>query len=77
VEPSAYEGSKVNNFVIANGYCFIGIDDGIWQINIKNGYSQLYDYPFIGSVQDMYIQCDTLLIGSDIGLIRYLWKKYL
>jgi len=77
VEPSAYEGSKVNNLVIANGYCFIGIDDGIWQINIDNGYSQLYDYPFIGSVQDMYIQGDTLLIGSDKGLIRYLWKKYL
>ncbi|MCJ7802617.1 MAG: hypothetical protein MUP82_09715, partial [Candidatus Marinimicrobia bacterium] len=77
VEPSAYEGSKVNNLVIANGYCFIGIDDGIWQINIENGYSQLYDYPFIGSVQDMYIQGDTLLIGSDKGLIRYLWEKYL
>jgi ligand-binding sensor domain-containing protein len=77
VEPSAYEGSKVNNLVIAKGYCFIGIDDGIWQINIENGYSQLYDYPFIGSVQDMYIQGDTLLIGSDKGLIRYLWKKYL
>jgi ligand-binding sensor domain-containing protein len=77
VEPSAYEGSKVNNLAIENGYCFIGIDYGIWQINIDNGYSQLYDYPFIGSVQDMYIQGDTLLIGSDIGLIRYLWKKYL
>jgi len=77
VEPSAYEGSKVNNVVIANGYCFIGIDYGIWQINIENGYSRLYDYPFIGSVQDMYIQGDTLLIGSDKGLIRYLWKKYL
>jgi len=77
VEPSAYEGSKVNNLAIENGYCFIGIDYGIWQINIDNGYSQLYDYPFIGSVQDMYIQGDTLLIGSKKGLIRYLWKKYL
>ncbi|MFC1527882.1 hypothetical protein ACFL5D_03975 [Candidatus Neomarinimicrobiota bacterium] len=77
VEPSAYDGSKVNNLAIENGYCFIGIDYGIWQINIENGYSQLYNYLFIGSVQDMYIQGDTLLIGSNKGLIRYLWKKYL
>jgi ligand-binding sensor domain-containing protein len=34
VEPSAYEGSKVNNLVILNGYCFIGVDYGVWQINI-------------------------------------------
>lgn len=75
VEPSAYEGSKVNNLVILNGYCFIGVDYGVWQINIENGYSQLFDYPFIGSVQDMYIQGDILLIGSENGLIKYLWKK--
>lgn len=77
VEPSAYAGSKVNNLVIANGYCFIGTDNGIRQINLDDGYSQLYDYPFIGSVQDMYIQSNTLLIGSDKGLIKYLWKKNL
>ncbi len=75
VEPSAYEGSKVNNLVILNGYCLIGVDYGVWQINIENGYSQLFDYPFIGSVQDMYIQGDILLIGSENGLIKYLWKK--
>jgi hypothetical protein len=77
VEPSAYTGSKVNNLVIASGYSFIGTDSGIWQINLNDGYSQLYDYSFIGSVQDMYIQGNTLLIGSDIGLIKYLWKKNL
>lgn len=77
VEPSAYAGSKVNNLVIANGYSFIGTDSGIWQINLNDGYSQLYDYSFIGSVQDMYINGNTLLIGSDNGLIKYLWKKNL
>ena len=77
VEPSVYAGSKVNNLVIANGFYFIGTDNGIWQINLDDGYSQLYDYLFIGSVQDMYIQGNTLLIGSDNGLIKYLWKKNL
>ena len=77
VEPSAYAGSKVNNIVIANEYCFVGTDSGIWQINLDDGNSQLYDYPFIGSVQDMYIHGETLLIGSDNGLIKYLWKKKL
>lgn len=77
VEPSAYSGSKVNKLAIAKGYCFLCTDKGIWQINLDSGYSQIYDYPFIGSVQDMYIQDDTLLIGSDKGLIKYLWKKNL
>jgi hypothetical protein len=77
VEPSAYAGSKVNNLVIAKGYSFVGTDSGIWQINLNDGYSQLYDYSFIGSVQDMYIQGNTLLIGSNNGLIKYLWKKNL
>ncbi|MEE9574434.1 MAG: hypothetical protein V3W20_15370, partial [Candidatus Neomarinimicrobiota bacterium] len=48
VEPSAYAGSKVNNLVIAKGYSFIGTDSGIWQINLNDGYSQLYDFSFIG-----------------------------
>ncbi len=76
-EPSAYAGSRVNDFVVVNGYCFMGTSNGIWQINLDDGNSQLYDYPFIGSVQDMYIQGNTLLIGSDNGLIKYLWKKNL
>ncbi len=77
VEPSAYASSRVNDLVIVNGYCFIGIDNGIWQINLDDRNSLLYDFPFIGSVQDMYIQGNTLLIGSDNGLIKYLWKKNL
>lgn len=77
VEPSAYAGSKVNNLVIANGYSFVGTNSGIWQINLDDGNSQLYDFSFIGSVQDMYIRGNTLLIGSDNGLIKYLWRKNL
>jgi len=77
VEPSSYRGSKVNNIIVRNEYCFLGTNHGIWQINIEDGNSQLYDFSFIGSVQDMYIQDDILLIGSDNGLIKYLWKKNL
>jgi len=77
VEPSAYGGSKVNNLIVRSGYCFLGTDQGIWQINIADGNSQLYDFTFIGSVQDMYIQDNELLIGCDNGLIKYLWKKNL
>jgi len=77
VEPSSYRGSKVNNMIVRNEYCFLGTNHGIWQINIEDGNSQLYDFSFIGSVQDMYIQDDILLIGSDNGLIKYLWKKNL
>jgi len=77
VEPSAYKGSKVNNLIVRGGYCFLGTDRGIWQINIADGNSQLYDFSFIGSVQDMYIQDSALLIGSKNGLIKYLWKKNL
>ncbi len=77
MEPSAFSGSKVNKLVAAEGYCFLGTDNGIWQINLDSGYSQIYDFPFIGSVQDMYIRDDALFIGSDKGLIKYLWKKNL
>jgi hypothetical protein len=77
VEPSAYKGSKVNNLIVRNEYSFLSTDQGIWQINITDGNSHLYDYPFIGSVQDMYINDDILLIGSDNGLIKYLWNKNL
>jgi len=77
VEPSSYSGSKVNKLVVVKEYCFLGTNDGIWQINIDNGYSQIYDFSFIGSVQDMYIRDDALFIGSDKGLIKYLWKKNL
>ena len=38
VEPSVYKGSKVYNLVISNGYCFVGTDYGIWQVDIEGGY---------------------------------------
>jgi len=77
VEPSAYAGSNVNSLIIDQNYCFIGTDQGLWQINLEGGTSQLFDFAFIGSVQDLYIQDSTLLIGSKNGLIKYLWKKNL
>ena len=77
VEPSAYNRCKVINLIIRNWYCILGTNNGIWGINIADGNSHLYDFPFIGSVQDLYIQDDTLLIGSNNGFIKYLWKKNL
>jgi len=77
VEPSEYAGSKVNSLIIINKYCFIGTDHGLWQINLDGRGSQLFDFPFIGSVQDLYIQDESLLIGSENGLIKYHWKKNL
>ena len=77
VEPSVYKGSKVYNLVISNGYCFVGADYGIWQIDNEVEYSQFYDYPFIGSVQDMYIQGEILVVGSENSLNKYLWNKNL
>ncbi len=77
VEPSAFADSKVNKLVVMHEHCFLGAYDSIWQIDLESGLSQQYDFSFIGSVQDMYIQDDTLFIGSDKGLIKYLWKKNL
>ena len=77
LEPSMYKGSKVNKLAVSEGMCFLGTNHGIWQIDMNDGYSQLFDFKFIGSVNDLYIKEDILFIGSDNGFIKYFWKKNL
>jgi len=75
VEPSMYRDSRVNTIAIKGKYCFLGTDNGIWQINMKDGYSQPFDYKFIGKVNDLFIRDDLILIGCENGLIKFFWKK--
>ena len=77
MEPSSFYGCNVNRVAIFDDYCFIGCEDGILQVNLNDGSSQLFDYSFIGTVRELYFIDDYILIGSNNGLIKYLWKKYL
>lgn len=77
VEPSLYGGSNIYTLVVEDGYCFLGTDSGLWQLDMRGGYSRLFDYNFIGRVNDLLIEEDRLYIGSTSGFIKYLWKKIL
>jgi len=77
VEPSSYCGSNIKRIAISENYCFASTDGGMWQIDMNDGISQLFDFKFLDSVNDLYVNDDVLFIGSDEGFIKYLWKKNL
>jgi len=77
VEPSLYSGSNIYTLVVEDDYCFLGTDRGLWQIDMKGGYSRVFEYNFIGKVNDLLIKEHKLYIGSTSGFIKYLWKNIL
>lgn len=77
VEPSLYSASSIFKTAFEGNFCFLGTDSGLWQIDMRGGYSKQFNYNFIGEVTDLLIKEDRLYIGSDNGLIKFLWKKSL
>ena len=45
------------------------------RINKRTGLIRNYSYPFIGQVNDLILDGNTLWIGTVNGLIKFKWKR--
>jgi ligand-binding sensor domain-containing protein len=75
VEPTVYNAIKINTMKIVDHYCFLGTDIGLLRVDLISGFHRIYNFEFIGHVNDMYILGESIWIATSKGLVRFLWKK--
>jgi ligand-binding sensor domain-containing protein len=74
VEPTVYNAIKINTMKIIDHYCFLGTDSGLIRVNLVSGLHRIYNFGFIGHINDMYISAESVWIATSKGLVRFLWK---
>ncbi len=74
-EPSKYAGSFPKSLAGTKQHLFIGTDTGLFRVDTKEDFFRSYNYPFIGQVNDMYIEKNKIWLGTTEGLIMFRWKK--
>ncbi len=75
VEPTVYNAIKINTMKIIDHYCFLGTDSGLIRVDLISGLHRVYNFEFIGQVNDMYISGESIWLATSKGLVRFLWKK--
>ena len=70
-----YDNKMIYSMSVNENYLFLGTREGLSRINKKTGLIRDYSYPFIGQVNDLVLDGNTLWIGSVNGLIKFKWKR--
>ena len=70
-----YNHNMINSMSINENYLFLGTTKGLSRINKRTGLIKNYNYPFIGQVNDLILDGNTLWIGSVNGLIKFKWRR--
>ena len=70
-----YDNKMIYSMSVNDNYLFLGTSDGLSRINKSTGLIKKYRYPFIGQVNDLILDGNTLWIGSVNGLIKFKWKR--
>lgn len=74
VDASIYGGLDVKAMEVQKNIIFISTVNGITKYNMKEHLMDIYNYPFIGQVNDMYIRGRKIWFGTSEGLISYRYK---
>ena len=70
-----YDNKMIYSMSVNDNYLFLGTREGLSRINKRTGLIRNYSYPFIGQVNDLILDGNTLWIGSVNGLIKFKWKR--
>ncbi len=74
VDASIYGGLDVKSMVVDKNTIFISTVNGITKYDMKKHLMDIYNYRFIGQVNDMYIRDRKIWLGTSEGLISYRYK---
>jgi len=70
-----YGNKMVYSMSVNDNFLFLGTREGLSRINKRTGLIRNYNYPFIGQVNDLVLDGNTLWIGTVNGLIKFKWKR--
>ena len=72
---SQYDNNIVYSMAINDKFIFLGTREGLTRINKRSGLVRDYNYTFIGSVNDIFLDKTIIWLGTSTGLIKFKWKK--
>ena len=74
VDPSIFGGLEVRAMALDKNTVFIATANGVVQYDMKKNLMDVFNYSFIGQVNDMYIKDRKIWLGTTEGLISYRYK---
>ena len=74
VDPSIFGGLKVKSMAIEKDIIFLSTINGVIKFDMRKNFMNIYNYSFIGEVNDMYIKGRKLWLGTSEGLISFQYK---
>ena len=60
--------------VINNNTLFISTINGLVKYEMEKNLMEIFNYPFMGEINDMYIKGRNIWLGTSEGLISYKYK---
>ena len=74
VDASIFGGLRVKSMAIDKDIIFLSTIDGIIKFDMRRNFMNIYNYSFIGQVNDMYINGRKLWLGTSKGLVSFKFK---
>ncbi len=60
---------------IYDQYLWILTNKSLIRVKLDNMLVRVYNYDFMGTLNDLYISGDKLWIGTSEGLIKFYWQR--
>ncbi|MCK5331221.1 MAG: hypothetical protein KAK01_07425, partial [Candidatus Marinimicrobia bacterium] len=75
VNPTVYSGKVIKKMFVYDQYLWILTNKSIIRVKLNNMLVMVYNYDFMGTLNDLYITGDKLWIGTSEGLIKFYWQR--
>ena len=74
-ESTIYNNKFVKIIYVYKDQLFIVMDNSLIRLRMNEGFYKKYDYQFIGSINDIYVENNDVWLATNNGLIQFKWKK--
>ena len=74
-ESTIYNNKVVKIIYVYNKQLFIVTDNSLIRLKMNKGFYKKYDYQFIGTINDIFVENNHVSLATNNGLIQFKWKK--
>ena len=74
-ESTIYNNKVVKIVYVYNKQLFIVIDNSLIRLKMNKGFYKKYDYQFIGTINDIFVENNHVWLATNNGLIQFKWIK--
>ena len=74
-ESTIYNNKVVKIIYVYNKQLFIVTDNSLIRLKMNKGFYKEYDYQFIGTINDIFVENNHVWLATNNGLIQFKWVK--